>query len=298
MAALCNALATSVHQVEINPTFVIDVLAGYQVPTSTTILPAASTSFRPLFANANGSYHHVSYAVLKTCIEPMTTSYTLLLFDQHDDARSLNANRQRNANQDKDMDCGNWVRFAMADLKNLSHVTFIGRAFATNRIWSEWADQKLFKEHFDMLPAVPISLYSLICPGMKSPEYKCRYDLFSWLLGWKGYQMEYSGYSRELFNDLLSRIHTKAVYISIDLDVIRWEEFDDPRWKHGLMSVAEVTDAISMIGKKFEIAGGDITGFPPFLKPDKAYNHKKNEASYLSLFKALEQAMIRGKSTQ
>ncbi|EKD81682.1 MAG: hypothetical protein ACD_39C01693G0002 [uncultured bacterium] len=284
-------LETRVKPFETNKSLIICALAGGRFSPAEKVFSIENQQIKPLFANGNGSFHHLSYYILRDLIEPMNASYSLILFDQHDDARSEIPD-QKHPGIPLGVDCGNWLRHALERLPNLSRAAFIGRGYLDPQS-AFWFSSILFDGRLDFITAVPIAFFSSIepGPGWLSQTTRTRSDLFRWIFGANRSLVEFPGFSNYELLQLLQRLPTRKVYVSVDLDVLRFEDFHDKGWGSGDLSVKDIVTSIESIASHCEIIGADVTGYPPKNYMSGNYNPEKNRNSYISIFKALQKAM-------
>jgi arginase family enzyme len=239
----------------LDPQFVIAALTGKRVPPDAAFFPMPSERARPLTLNGHGDFHHLTFYVLRDVVEPLGTDFTLVNFDAHDDARSAEADEDPAFSSG--LDCGNWTRFALARFPHLKRVLQIGRTVQYDDLARWIAPDAISGGRLDLYPARPMRLFFHATPDLARFDGTARRDLLvtgAWQL-----EPRVSAWRESLS----PRIPTRDVYITVDLDVVRAEDFDDLGWGNGLMSRAEIIAAIDSIAKDHRVIGADITGFPP-----------------------------------
>jgi hypothetical protein len=198
----------------------------------------------------SGDFHHLTPLLIERAREPVTVIH----FDNHPDWVRL-APRWH---------CGSWVNQALRS-KRVERVVTVGPC-SDDLVWPGLKGGNL--------PALASGRLRLF-PWKHSPSRvvwpmpsgaSWRYE--SGLLVWNNLA-EMS--AEEAARTILAQIATKAVWITIDKDVLPEKEVVS-NWDQGEMPLRAVLDLIEAIGRKHRLAGADICGeysppqFPGVLK--------------------------------
>ncbi|MBL8952624.1 MAG: hypothetical protein JNK82_17725 [Myxococcaceae bacterium] len=279
VAELAPKLPYDAKPLGLDPEFVIGTLSGRRLPPDATFF-AAPRDVRPFVLNGHGDFHHLTYYVLRDFIEPLATPYTVVNFDAHDDARSLEADFDKPWSDG--LDCGNWSRFALARLPHLERVVQPGRKLEYAELGHWLAREAIAAGRFDLYPARPMRLFFKGQPDLGRFDGVARRDL----LAGGAWQLEPKVWASV---DLTNRITTRDVYLTVDLDVVRPEDFDDIGWGSGAVARSEIIASIQAIARSHRVLGADLTGFPP--ASAKRYSYEKNFETYREVAAALHAAL-------
>lgn len=280
VAELVPKLPYAVQPLGLDPRFVIDTLAGTRLSPDAVYFAAPDAGARPFVLNGHGDFHHLTYYLLRDVIEPGGERYTVVNFDAHDDARSREADVGKPWSDG--IDCGNWTRFALARLPHLERVVQAGRKLEYAELGTWLAREAIASGRFDLYPARPMTLFFRGQPDLQRFDGVARRDLLvrgAWQLTPKVWTAV----------ELSKRIPTRDVYLTVDLDVVRAEDFDDIGWGSGAVARAELVAGIRAVAKGHRVVGADLTGFPP--ASAKKFSYEKNFETYREVAAALHEAM-------
>ncbi len=280
VAELAPQLPYGAQPLGLDPRFVIDTLSGTRLSPDAGFFPPLDAGARAFVLNGHGDFHHLTYYLLRDVVEPAGSAYTLVNFDAHDDARSLEADADKPWSEG--LDCGNWTRFALARLPHLERVVQVGRKLEYAELGHWLAREAISGGRFDLYPARPLRLFFRGQLDLARFDGAARSDL----LVTGAYQVEPKVWTAV---DLSKRIPTRDVYLTVDLDVVRAEDFDDIGWGSGAVSRAQLLEGIKAAAKGHRVVGADLTGFPP--ASAKKYSYEKNFETYRQVAQALYEAM-------
>jgi hypothetical protein len=191
----------------------------------------------------SGDFHHISSLLISRYDEPIT----VIDFDLHPDWDILSFS----------LNCGSWVNRA---LENKNVQKFILAGVSSNDISTfslERANLASLKDN--RVEIYPHSHEPSLVFFRKVPEnisIKIRAGLFYnkiWWTSLKGLDM------KSAFLNILKRLPSKKVYISIDKDCLK-NEYALTNWEEGLFSLDELLSLIKLIKENSDIVGTDITG--------------------------------------
>jgi len=191
----------------------------------------------------SGDYHHISSLLIRQFQQPLS----LIVFDFHPDWDIMPPS----------LGCGSWVNDILKD-NNIKKVILIGvssedistfriqaanlGALKNNRLeiypWQHRPARVIFRK-------VPDNLSLKVTKG-----------LFSSRIDWHELAQENLS---ALFADILQRISTREVYVSIDKDCLRIED-SLTNWEEGCLRLEQLLLILKLIKDRFDITGLDITG--------------------------------------
>jgi arginase family enzyme len=190
----------------------------------------------------SGDFHHVTALLLDTVLQRQTAPTTVVHFDNHPDW----------VNFDDGMHCGSWVNTALG-MRNVAKVITIGVCSAdlrcperkgANLRWLSEGKLELYPYHHP--------------PSRVKADYGsgASYRQDAGALHWKS--ISTIG-EENFFDEMLSRIQTPTVYLTIDKDVLA---IDDAvtNWDQGRMRLPYLLALISEIGRRHKIIGADVIG--------------------------------------
>ncbi|MBF0485863.1 MAG: hypothetical protein HQL16_05040 [Candidatus Omnitrophica bacterium] len=208
-----------------------------------------SAAFAPEFKNAvtflgSGDFHHISSLLMDQFEEPVT----LIVFDHHPDWDVLPPR----------LGCGSWVSRTLKR-PNVKKVVLLGvssndissysiqtgnlKALASSRVEIYPYQHRATSTFLKKVPADNVSV-------------KVRNKFLRSRIEWQ----ELQGRNLEqFFGELLKRLPTKKVYVSLDKDCLGayWSRTN---WEEGFFKFPEVLLLLKLIRKNLDIAGMDITG--------------------------------------
>lgn len=191
----------------------------------------------------SGDFHHVAEILLKRHNEPIS----VIDFDFHPDWDTIFPM----------LHCGSWVTHAMKN-PNVKKLVMIGASSRDLLPFSLQAgDLSSLKDNrIEIYPYSrnPGIIFFRNIPDNISLSLK-RYPLFTKVY-WK--ELKDKNVS-EFFKDILTRLPTKKVYITIDKDCMGTKGVLT-NWDQGALPLEELLDIIKIIKENFEIVGIDITG--------------------------------------
>ena len=193
------------------------------------------------FLGSNGNHHHALKYVNK-----IKKPFILILFDAHSDAKPYQ----------KEIQCGNWVNFAIKENPNIEKVILIGVSkgmqFEDATVWNNYDLMKNGK--LLLLPAKKCISYfkdTDVPFALKGLYSSYEFDNIGKFFGHPGYYITWNDYKTSLFAIRYS------LYLSIDLDVLK--DVKTP-YGSGLLSTDDLLEVIKELKKNNKIIGVDICG--------------------------------------
>lgn len=191
----------------------------------------------------SGDFHHISEILISQFNEPLT----VILFDFHPDWDTLPPR----------FGCGSWVSEV---LKQNNVVKFIILGVSSDDL-SSFAVQtgNLSSLKSDRVEIYPYAHQPSLLFLKKIPEnisVKMQKGLFFNKLCWNELK---SKHLTVFFQEILSRIPTKKVYLSIDKDCLS-SSYALTNWEEGMLSLEALLSLLSLIKQNLDIIGLDITG--------------------------------------
>ena len=223
------------------------VLGEVQLPqfgftgNSSVIANATKQSYNIRFLGSNGNHHHaIKY------IKEIKKPFVLILLDAHSDASP----------QQQNLNCGNWVNFAVKENPDIEKVIVFGVSKGLQfEDASEWNNYELIKSgKLVILPARKCVSYfkdKEIPPAFKGLYSGYEFDNIGKFLGSPGYYITWNDYHYSLFT-----IHY-SLYLSIDLDVLK--DVKTP-YGSGMMSIDEFEQLLYTLKQNGKIVGADVCG--------------------------------------
>ncbi len=199
----------------------------------------------------SGDFHHVSHLLIEQFEEPMT----LILFDHHPDWDILPPR----------IGCGSWVSRVLKR-SNIKKVVMLG--VSSNDISSI----SIQTGDLDSLRSDRVEIYPY--------EHRPTRTLFKRVPENISIELKKLGPSsricwqelkdkalKEFFLEIIGRLETKQVYVSIDKDCLR-PEYSLTNWEKGNFKLEELLMLIGLVKDNLDIIGLDITGdySPPHVR--------------------------------
>ncbi|MFA5143711.1 MAG: hypothetical protein WC522_06060 [Candidatus Omnitrophota bacterium] len=191
----------------------------------------------------SGDFHHISSLLINRFEEPVT----VISFDFHPDWDIIFPS----------LTCGSWITHILRK-NNIPKVILLGTAggdISTFYIQTGNLDS-LENDRVEVYPYAhpPTRVFAKRIPSNISirPER----GMVSGRIHWSGLKdMDLDSFMR----NLVSRIPTEKVYVSIDKDCLR-KEYALTNWEEGKLSLEELISMLKAIKENRDIAGLDITG--------------------------------------
>ncbi len=190
----------------------------------------------------SGDFHHVTSFLLAQALENQPNLVTLIHFDNHPDW----------VNFEKGTHCGSWVNRALGH-RQVQKVITIGVCSHDLRL-PEWKGANL-----TLLSQALLELYPYDhAPSRVRHDYGvgASFEQVDGHLRWK--TIRAIG-EQNFIDHLLSRIKTKSVYLTIDKDVLAYEDAIT-NWDQGCMRLPYLLSLIREISRYHRIVGADVTG--------------------------------------
>lgn len=190
----------------------------------------------------SGDFHHVTVFLLAQALENTPGAVTLIHFDNHPDWVKFK----------KGTHCGSWVNRAV-EHPQVQKVITIGVCSHDLRL-PEWKGANLKLLSQGLLELYPYEH----APSRVRNDYgiNASFVQADGQLRWKTIR---AAGEQNFIGQLLSRIKTKAVYLTIDKDVLAREDAVT-NWDQGCMRLPYLLSIIKELSKKHFIIGADVAG--------------------------------------
>ncbi len=190
----------------------------------------------------SGDFHHVSALLVAAALENNPGPATLIHFDNHPDWVHFG----------NGMHCGSWINRALQH-PGLEKIVTIGVCS------DDLTNPERKGANLSLLQQGQLELYPYShAPSRVRKNYGsgASYEQKNGVLSWK----TISEIGEDNFiGQLLSRIKTEAVYLTIDKDVLVHDDAIT-NWDQGRMRLPYVLSLITEISKRHRIIGADVTG--------------------------------------
>lgn len=191
----------------------------------------------------SGDFHHVSSLLIEQFQEPLS----VIIFDHHPDWDSLPPK----------FGCGSWVS-RILEKPNVLKVILLGISsddisypeIQTANLKSLKADRLEIYPYFHKPTRV------LFREVPKNISIKLEQGLFYRNIHWR--QLKNSNLA-DFFSQLITRLPTSQVYISIDKDCLK-SAYSLTNWEEGNLELDEVLVMLKLIKQNLDIVGLDVTG--------------------------------------
>ncbi len=174
----------------------------------------------------SGDFHHLTAELLRAFTSPLS----LIVFDQHPD-------------WDCTLPwpcCGSWVNSAL-QLEHIRRVVVIGLGREDLHGWN------LLRGNTRALREGRLELYPASWRISREPR------------GYRRFQTVRSRGMSALLSQVLARLPTRQVYVSVDKDCLG-SAWAASNWAEGELELPELLGAIAQIGAARDIVGADVTG--------------------------------------
>ncbi|MDD4954813.1 MAG: arginase family protein [Candidatus Omnitrophica bacterium] len=188
----------------------------------------------------SGDFHHISSALIPE------ESVSVIMFDHHPDCYNFSPC----------MSCGSWVS-NVSKMKNVEKIVLLGPSsedLSTCGLAMSYL-KGVEKEKIEIFPynKTPSRLYFHYLKDTSC--FKVKRDILGSTLYWDNLK----GKNTNFIKEILTRIPSKNVYISIDKDCLT-SEFALTNWEEGGVSLEWLLAALTIIKQEKNIIGMDITG--------------------------------------
>lgn len=191
----------------------------------------------------SGDFHHISSLLVDQFKDPLS----VIVFDHHPDWDILPPK----------FGCGSWVS-RILEKNNVSKVVLLG--VSSDDISGFWIQAgnlaSLKNNRLEIFPYAhqPVRVYLRNIPQNNSVRLEKKY--LSTVIHWQ----ELKNKNLEEFSlQLINRLPTKKVYISIDKDCLK-PDYALTNWEKGHLGIEELLMFLGMAREKLDIVGVDITG--------------------------------------
>lgn len=190
----------------------------------------------------SGDFHHISTYLLARALALHDESATLIHFDNHPDWVKF----------DKGTHCGSWINRAL-EYPQVKKVITVGVCSHDLRL-PEWKGANLSLLSQGLLELYPYDH----APSRVQHDYGINpsFEHKSHHLHWNTIR---AAGEENFIDHLLSRIKTKAVYVTVDKDVLAREDAIT-NWDQGCMRLGYLLSLIKEISRHHTFIGADVTG--------------------------------------
>lgn len=190
----------------------------------------------------SGDYHHVSFSLISKFGEPIS----VVIFDNHPDWDMLGPRAC----------CGCWVNL-LVKMPNVLKIVHFGTAscdLLTKNI--QTANVKTLEN--DRVELYPFFKGSsrVFLKHIKNTKTKVKSNPFFTTITWKSLEADTLS---DIAMDVIKRLPTKEIYISIDKDCLK-REYALTNWESGQIALGELLKTLRIFKERTCIAGFDING--------------------------------------
>jgi len=190
----------------------------------------------------SGDFHHISALLLGTVIEGEKNKVTLIHFDNHPDW----------VHAEPETHCGSWINRALS-LPGIEKVITIG-VCSDDLSWPEFKGANLLAMRSGDIELFPFS---------HRPSYVVKQYQFGIGYRQEGQKLYWNNLIDlpvgEAYELLLSRIKTKAIYITIDKDVLSPDDAVT-NWDQGKMRLSFLLGLLRPLCERYQVLGIDVNG--------------------------------------
>lgn len=190
----------------------------------------------------SGDFHHVTALLLDAALEQQPVPTTLIHFDNHPDWVTF----------DGGLHCGSWINSALEN-RNIQKAITIGVCSRDLR------NPERKGANLRWLAQGRLELYPYFHPpSLVSADYGsgASFHQDAGALYWRSI---HAIGEENFFEEILSRIQTPSVYLSIDKDVLSADDAVT-NWDQGSMRLPYLLALVSEIGRRHRIIGADVIG--------------------------------------
>jgi hypothetical protein len=186
----------------------------------------------------SGDFHHLTAALVSRFSEPLT----IIHFDNHPDW----------VKSPKTFNCGAWVNRSL----EMPHVE---RIITLGVMSNDLKNPERKSANLEALQNHKLEVF----PWNSVPSKVKGYYGIGASYGQLGRYLNWQNLSKKnwahFISDMMKRIPTSAIYISIDKDVLNSNEATT-NWDQGEMQLSHITTAVTELATKFKILGIDVCG--------------------------------------
>lgn len=190
----------------------------------------------------SGDFHHVSLFLIEQFLPPIS----VIIFDHHPDWFLLPPKKA----------CGSWVS-ELSRNPNIGKIVLFGPSSddldALSMLTADLSS--LDKNKLEIYPYKHSPSLSLLRRVPDNVSISNQRRIFYNKINWRELRTDPLG----IFSEVIQRLPSKQVYISIDKDCLR-KEYALTNWEEGSLSLDELLSMLDIIKSKMDIAGLDITG--------------------------------------
>lgn len=201
-----------------------------------------NTSHDAITFYGSGDFHHVSSVLISQLASPIS----VIVFDHHPDWDGMSPC----------VSCGSWVS-EICKTENVKKVMLLGpssddlSSLGLSTAYLKGLENgKLEIFPYERKPSRTYFRYLRDCEC-----FSVKRNAFGSTIYWNNLKQKNINY----INELLKRIPTQDVYVSIDKDCLL-KEYALTNWEEGVISLSWLISALSLIKKEKNIVGMDITG--------------------------------------
>ncbi len=212
--------------------------------TAQDIRDALSPEFKKsITLLGSGDFHHISALLIEQFQQPIS----VIVFDNHPDWEIL----------PPQLGCGSWVS-RILKRPNILKVILLGVSSHDISTFSiETANlRSLADDHLEIYPYSRRPTRVVLRGVPQNISLQLKKGLFYKSICWRELQNKNLS---DFLSQIITRIPTKEVYISIDKDVLQ-SEYALTNWEEGKMQLDEMLAILRLIKERLDIVGVDIVG--------------------------------------
>jgi arginase family enzyme len=191
----------------------------------------------------SGDFHHISSLLINQFQEPLS----VIVFDHHPDWDILPPK----------FGCGSWVNRAL-EKNNVFKVILLG--VSSNDISSFWIQtgnlRSLKKNRLQIFPYAHQPTRVVLKNIPQNHSVALEKKIFSTIIHWQELRNKDL---EEFFLQIINRLPTKQLYLSIDKDCLK-SDYALTNWEEGYFRLEEMLMLLRLAKERLDIVGLDITG--------------------------------------
>lgn len=191
----------------------------------------------------SGDFHHISSLLIEQFDEPIS----VIIFDYHPDWDILPPK----------FGCGSWVNRVL-EKNNVMKVISLGVASSDiSSFWIQTANlDSLSSDRVEIYPYSHAPTKILLRKVPQNISVRLRQAPLSGIIDWR--QLKGNNLA-DFLSQIIKRLPTKQVYVSIDKDCLR-REYSLTNWEEGNLQLEDLLTMLGLIKEKLDIVGLDISG--------------------------------------
>lgn len=191
----------------------------------------------------SGDFHHISSLLIEQFDEPIS----VIIFDYHPDWDILPPK----------FGCGSWVNRVL-EKNNVMKVISLGVSSGDiSSFWIQTANlDSLSSDRVEIYPYSHAPTKILLRKVPQNISVSSRKAPLSVIIDWR--QLKGNNLA-DFLSQIIKRLPTKQVYVSIDKDCLR-REYSLTNWEEGNLQLEDLLTMLGLIKEKLDIVGLDISG--------------------------------------